>query len=393
MKALFWTLALFALAVGLTLAGKNSHSYIVVVYPPYRIQLALNLLIALWAATLALGYGLVRVVVHTLRLPASVRRFRADQQRRQGRKALLDGLIAYFEGRFARAEKLAAKALALREFPAVSAPLAARAAHEIKAFNRRDDYLAQAERLAPGYPLPRLMTQAELLVGTRDYAGALAALHHVYEIAPKHPAALKLELPVQSQAKNWEQVLQLTTALEKRDAIEPAQARQLRIKAHTEIMTRKASDNQMFDECWARIPAAEQVIAPIALAAARHFMALGRCEQAHGVIERSLAREWNVALIKAYPECRGGDLLRRIEQAERWLAAHADDAALLLTLGRLCTQQALWGKAQSYLEASLAVEPTAEAHVALAQLLENRSQLTDACVHYRRSLELALAGD
>ena len=47
-----------------------------------------------------------------------------------------------------------------------------------------------------------------------------------------------------------------------------------------------------------------------------------------------------------------------IERAESWLKQHPDDAALLLTLGRLCAQQELWGKAQSYLDASIAVEPT-----------------------------------
>jgi HemY protein len=51
-------------------------------------------------------------------------------------------------------------------------------------------------------------------------------------------------------------------------------------------------------------------------------------------------------------------------------AAQPRDGALLLTLGRLCRQQQLWGKARSYLEAALAIAPSRAAHVELAQLLE-----------------------
>ena len=64
---------------------------------------------------------------------------------------------------------------------------------------------------------------------------------------------------------------------------------------------------------------------------------------------------------------------------------------LLLVLGKLCTRQQLWGKAQSYLEASLSVEPTYSAHLALAQLQEGLGNPDAALRHYRGSLELASA--
>jgi HemY protein len=45
----------------------------------------------------------------------------------------------------------------------------------------------------------------------------------------------------------------------------------------------------------------------------------------------------------------------------------------------------LWGKAESYYDASLSVEPSATRHLALAQLLEQKGQLTAANQHYRAS--------
>jgi HemY protein len=64
---------------------------------------------------------------------------------------------------------------------------------------------------------------------------------------------------------------------------------------------------------------------------------------------------------------------------------------LLLTLGRLCAEQELWGKAQSYLDASVAVEPTWSAHLALAELHDGLGHADAARRHYRESLDLAVA--
>ena len=53
----------------------------------------------------------------------------------------------------------------------------------------------------------------------------------------------------------------------------------------------------------------------------------------------------------------------RIERAERWLSSRSRDPELLATLGRLCCQAELWGKAKSFLEASLSFEETRSAHL------------------------------
>jgi HemY protein len=85
-------------------------------------------------------------------------------------------------------------------------------------------------------------------------------------------------------------------------------------------------------------------------------------------------------------------VVARIAHAERWLNSHPRDASLLLTLGRLCREKQLWGKAQSYLEASLAVEASAEAHLELAGLLENELEKSAAAErHYKHAALLGRA--
>ena len=52
--------------------------------------------------------------------------------------------------------------------------------------------------------------------------------------------------------------------------------------------------------------------------------------------------------------------------------------------------QQLWGKAQSYLEASTSIQATLCAHAELARLFEITGKEDKAALHYQRSLELAL---
>ena len=385
MKVFFWVVAIVGAGVGLTLLAHHNAGYVLLVLPPYRVEISLNLLAIILLAAFVVGYLAVSLVSGTMRLPAQVREYRLARRRDQARATLLEALHEYFSGRYARAEKAAAGSLELGEHAELSAVLAARAAHELRAYERRDRYLARA---AAGDEVLRTVTEAELLIDERRFEEALERLKG---LPRKHTAALRLELRAQQQLRNWEQVLALADDLQKRNVFDAAQAAQIRHYAQIENLKRKALDSRALEEAWRKVPPHERTDGRVAAAAARCFIALGGCDQAHRVIEEALAQEWDSELVGLYAECEGGDTLKRIERAEAWLKLHPDDALLLLTLGRLCARQELWGKAQSYLEASIAIEPTYSAHLALAQLQEKLGNADAARGSYRESLELALA--
>jgi HemY protein len=72
MRGLMWVLAVFALAVGLSLAARLNDGYAILALPPYRVELSLNFALLLGLAGFALGYMLLRLVAQTLRLPQLV---------------------------------------------------------------------------------------------------------------------------------------------------------------------------------------------------------------------------------------------------------------------------------------------------------------------------------
>ncbi len=388
MKSLTWILAILGLAVGLVLAIQSNVGYVLLVYPPYRIDFSLNFLIILVIASFAAVYALVRLAVHTLRLPAYVRAFKETRRKEKGHRATEDALLAFAEGRFARAERFAQHALLLNDAPGINTLLAARAAHEQRDFNRRDDYLARAEKLAPHQAIARLMTQADLLLESRQPQDAIPVVQTLKSLAGKHVGVLRLELKAHQLAKNWDQVLLLIPQLEKREGIEPVQAEQLRINAHIENLKRKAHDATELQAYWSKLSTLEKANNKVALTAARFFLALGGTKEARAILEDSLTKHWDSELVELYGQCMDKDIVKQIERAENWLKDHPRDPYLLLALGRLCTRQELWGKAQSYVEASLSVESTRAAHLALAQLLEKMNQPDEACKHYRQSLAL-----
>jgi len=386
LRALIWIVTIVAIAVGLTVLARYSTGYVLLVAPPYRIELSLNFLLVLLVAAFVVFYLLVRMIAATLRLPAQVREYRAARRRRKARATLSSALHEYFAGRYARAEKAAQRALEMGEQADLSAIVAARAAHGLRAYERRDRYLARAAAAGGEEPM-RVVTEAELLLEQQRFEEALAVLQ---QLPRRHTAALRLELQVQQQLQNWDQALPLVSELQRRKVFDADQAAEIRRVAVVENLKGRALDAAALEEAWQKVPAKERTNSAVAAAAARCFIALGECARAHRIIEEALESSWDSNTVALYSECDGGDALRCIERAESWLKSYPNDAALLLTLGRLCGARELWGKSQSYLEASIAVEPTYSAHLALAHLHEKLGSAETATRHYRESLRLVL---
>jgi HemY protein len=194
----------------------------------------------------------------------------------------------------------------------------------------------------------------------------------------------------------WDEVLRLATQLAKRDAIAPALAEEHKLQATIELLRRSAADAAAFERRWRGVASADRTKGRVAIAAARQATALGKAALAREIIERSLEAEWSPALVSLYAELpeglynseRQAEALERIQSAEGWLRTRSREPQLLATLGRLCAHAELWGKARSFLEASLSFDDNRAARLELARLAERLGQADDAQRHYRRAAEL-----
>jgi len=389
MRALLWLFVLAALAIALSLFMRGNGGYALFVLPPWRAEVSLNFLVIVVIVGFALLYVLVRAVWHTLRLPSHVRAFRTRRRAEAGHEATLGAIQALFEGRFVRAEKLASKAVDLGATPGLAGLLAARAAQRLRDFGRRDQWLEQSKQGGGEWQVAQAMTRAELLLDERRFDEARSVLRELHASGPRHAAGLFLMLRAEQGLANWDEVLRIASALEKHDAMPPEALDSVRVNARIALLTRGLSDRGALLRQWDSTPRSDRLRPKVAATAARAFIQLGDCSRAHRIIEDVLDRDWDGSLALLYGECVDRDALDRLECAEKWLRERPGEAELLLTLGRLCVQRELWGKAQSYLEASLATRPTQATHIELARLHERLGRPAEAGKHFRASADLA----
>ena len=204
-----------------------------------------------------------------------------------------------------------------------------------------------------------------------------------------HTAALRLELRALQAARRWSDVPVLLDQLVRRKVFDSVQADHARVSAQSEQLKALVHDAAGLRDYWNRLPEAARTHPKVARAAAQSFVQLGGDREAVEILANALDREWESDLVEMYGECRIADSTRQLEQAERWLTTHNQDAVLLRALGILCQRQQLWGKAQTYLEASLALDNTWRAHLALGEMLGRLGRDAEANAHFVAALKLA----
>lgn len=387
MKLLLWIVAIFTAAVAIALAANNP-GYVLIVYPPYRVELSLTLFVLGLAGTLIVGHFALRLLLAILRLPNQVRNYREQRALKTGRAAMMEALTAFFEGRYAAAEKAAVRAMDSGDQSGINPIIAARAAHELREFDKRDNYLASTAGKSVGESTMRLIAQTEFMLDQKQPQMALDKLKELSESGKhKHIGALQLELKAMQQARNWEGVLNIIAQLEKRSAIAEVVATQLRQQAWMEQLRAQPQEQKTLQALWKTIPAEFKLRPNIAAIAAEHFIKLGDCKNAQQLLKDSLNKQWSSDLVRLYGDCKMPNNVGQIEQAEIWLKDHSQDAGLLLALGKLCMHHELWGKAQSYLEASISLSPSRAAYNALAQLAEKLQKPEEAARYSQLALE------
>ncbi|MDQ6618124.1 MAG: heme biosynthesis protein HemY [Pseudomonadota bacterium] len=390
MRVLFWFLLLAAAAVGVALIARLTNGYALFVAPPYRVELSLNFFLLL----LVLGFGglyvLLRIVRRASRLPREVRALRRSQQLERARVRQDSAVVALLEGRYGRARKLAEEALAVPQSSGIAALVAARGAIETRDFAAAEGLLARADAQVPSLAVPRLMLEAEMRLESGQPIEALSILQALRREAGLHTAALRLELRALQAAGRYADIPPLVDQLLKRKVYSAAEGEALRESAHAAELRERRHDATSLRAYWNRLSDSDQRLPRVARAAAVSFAALGNHREAADVIARALERSWSPDLVLAYADCRPEDSMRQLEQAERWLPDHSQDPKLLFALGMLCERRELWGKAQTYLEASLALDDSYATRVALGELFVRLNRPAEANAHLAAALNLAL---
>lgn len=321
-------------------------------------------------------------------------RWRAWRLTRQRQKAYRDteqGYLALIEERWVDAEKLFVQAVAYVDTPISHYLSAAKAAQELGAVDRRDLYLQKGRQLSAKTDLLGIgLAQADYYLQSGDSDKGVSELLLLQDLSPKHPVVLKGLIQGYIQLKNWNALRDLLPDLYKYKVLPTLQLDALERQALEELLW-AAEQQDGLEACqalWKTIAKATQLNASLGLVYANILIRHHGAVEAESILRASLKKEWNNEIIALYGKISGADIAKQLVFAETWLSEQENSATLLLTCGRLSLINQLWGKAQRYFEASLAIEKRAETYAELGRLLEylNKPELSHE--YFRQGLLL-----
>ncbi|QDQ87868.1 protoheme IX synthesis protein [Alcaligenaceae bacterium SJ-26] len=388
MRAWFWTLLLAVVAVAAAVLLRQHAGNVVILVPPYRIELSIMLAVALIVGSFILLYVGLRFLSWLLSVPGRWRGWRGRRAQHRDDNRLERGWIGLLAGRYAQSEKDLTKLLGQtrnHNRKVLAALSAARAAHAQAAYTRRDELLRQAQEFAGEKALVDAVGAlwAELLLEQGQPQAALEKLQTLpYEEGARYVNITRLLLRAHVDLAHHEQAYLLARALFKRKALEPAEAeRIIGVAAAGRLL--EAGDD--WRTVWKSLKSTERTLPPVALAAARLFDAQEQGSEASKVLESALDVQLDPELLAAYARCAPADVQRRLSKAVRWLKDHPDHPDLLRAMGVLCLHGQIWGQAERYLRRSLAVQPTAGTYALLGSLSDRLGRRDDALSYLRQA--------
>lgn len=417
MRAALWLLALFGVAVAIALFAGNNQGTVTLFWPPYRIDLSLNVALLLAVAAFVLLHTALRALSALFNLPREATRWRNQQKERTLHLMLIDAIAHLTAGRFVRARKSAAAVIAQEEslrkagarlphgqpLRALAHLLVAESAQSLQDRPSRDEHLKLSlEQSTAREALPvregALMRAARWALDERDPTVADRWLQELPQGAARRTLALRMKLKAARLAGQTQEALETMRLLTKHRAFSPQAAHSILRGLATDLLN-AAHDMAQLQRAWTSLEAGERRMPELAVHAALRVAALGG--------DAALAREWllpvwdqyerldpalRVRLVHAFEKSGldsiDGVWLARFESAQR---ADPRDAILQYLAGMACLHRHLWGKAQQMLtQATQGLSDSGlqrQAWRSLAALAEDRGDAAAAAQAWKHAAQ------
>ncbi|MCU7959628.1 MAG: heme biosynthesis protein HemY [gamma proteobacterium symbiont of Bathyaustriella thionipta] len=390
MKGLLGLGLVLLASVALTHVLLQDNGYVLLSYGSWSVETSLALFAGLNLLLWLLLYALLRSVINLFSVPGRIHNWRQQRAQQQAQASLIQGLIEVSEGHWAVAEKTLLRHVEHSKTPLLNYLAAARAAQQLGEHERRDEYLQRAHESMPSADIAVGLTQAELQLSHQQLEQALATLMHLKSIAPRHAYVLKLLKKLYVRLQDWDALKLLLPELKKRKVLSTSQLQDLELELYTHLLNATLQPGSKDDvrSIWQSMPKSLRQRASMIHIYVPLLIQSGQQENARTLINETLRRDWDDVLCEMLMRINVSDPAVQQNIAEAWLKQQADNPVLLRLLARLSLQNKLWGKARSYLEASLGVRPDSETSLELGLLLQRMGEEQAASDCFREGLQL-----
>ncbi|MFV2055794.1 MAG: heme biosynthesis protein HemY [Thiohalomonadales bacterium] len=389
MKFLLWVIGVLIGFVVLAIVVNKYPGYVLIDVHGWVIESTLIFfIVAMLAIFAVLHYGL-RSWGSIKRVPKHFGNWQEKRAKDKVSQSLVNGLLNLVEGNWSASEQQLVRFAEKSPAPLLNYLGAARAAQETGQYERRDRYLGLAQESQPKAQVSVGLTQAELQMSQNQPEQALATFSHLHELEPKNKKVLNGLVRLYCELSDWEHLLQIIGAVRKNKALPAKEIDVIERQAYLELLISAGSSDEIrVEDAWYRVAAHLQGDEEILVVYIEQLLRQGSSDLAEPLIRNGLRKSWSHPLIKLYGVISAADPYGQLKFCEGLLAERKNDPVLLLTLGRVCITNGLWGKARSYLEASIGAEPQAETYAELGKLLEGMGEEAEAMKCYRDGLQL-----
>lgn len=418
MRFALWLMALFGVAVASALFAGNNQGTVTLYWPPYRVDVSLNLLLLGLALAFVTLHLALRGLAGLFSIPQQARRWRLSYKERTIYSGLLDTISHLVAGRYVRARKAAELVVAVEDAMLSSGDslpdaarlrtlahlLAAESAHALQDRSTREAHFQHALDEAASKEANDLRDGVQLRAARwaledRDASGAVQWLEQLPVGTARRTIALRLRFKAARQARNTRVALDTARVLTKHRAFSEVAGAGI-VRGLALELLRGAHDTAQMEHAWGALEAAERQLPDVALEGAERLLGLDG--------DASAARQWVLPLWQnpQTPALTYEQRVRLVRVLERsfmaadtptdstWLSrieaaqmAQPGDPLLQYLAGVLCVRLSLWGKAQALLRQAIPMLKDADmkrrAWLAMAELAEQRSDSKAAAEAYR----------
>ncbi len=390
MKHLFSFFAIIFIAVSAGLLAHQDSGYVLFGRGNYTLEMSLSLFFVVLIFSYIFGYILIRFVFKTWTMPQQLKQWQSQKQAEKSRKASLQGLINLSQGQWKKAERLLTRAVKSSDMPLLNYLSAAKAAQKQNSPERRDHYLSLAHKSMPGADFSVKLTQAELQFAHGQHEQALATLVHLHLLSPKHSHIMVLLSQLYQQLKSWEDLSKLLPQLHKHHVFPEKKILEIEKETYIELIQQlnNKSDSNKLTQLWKKLSRQLKKDAELIEVYCNKLIQFEENDAAELMLRNVLRKEWYPNLIKQYGLIKSSQLEKQLTFAEALSKEHDNNPLLLLTLGRLCMSNDLWGKARAYLEASVGNKELPETYKELGLLMEYLNEPNLAAEYFKKGLFL-----
>ncbi len=392
---LFFVLLLAAAWAGIEVIAllENDAGYILISYDTTTIEMTLLVGMILIVCTAVILFASIWLVLRLFSSRGAIFSWFGRRSIKLNRQQTTKGLIDFTEGNWGSAKRQLIQSAAKAETPIINYLMAARASSMIGDFADSEECLREADKIK-GATIAVGVTQAQIQLDNGRLEQCLATLMRIKEKSPRHKAVLNMLKKVYIRLQDWRNLENLLPELKKSKILDNAELLTLEhttyrgllndyiAKSHRQNIT---MDDELID-AWKRAPVQVKKDPDMVALYVDALLAYDKGFQAESVLCSALNKQWHDDLVVKYGYVQGRDLKKQLLSGEKWLQERPNNAALLLTLGRLALNNQMWLKAREYFENSLRLSRTPEVLGELGRLSAQLDEYEKSADYFSQSI-------